>query len=89
MKKLRPTSQFKRDFKKYRHNPEKVEAFKKVADMLINETPLPAEYKAHYLKGEYKGCLECHIDSDYLLVWIDGDVIDLVRIGSHSELFKK
>jgi len=89
MKKLHPTSQFKRDFKKYRRNPVKVAAFKKVANMLINETPLPAEYKQHYLKGDYKGCLECHIDNDYLLVWIDGDIIDLVRIGSHAELFKK
>lgn len=89
MKKLHPTSQFKKDFKKYQRNPAKVEAFKKVANMLITETPLPAKYKRHYLKGDYKGCLECHIEDDYLLVWIDGDIIDLVRIGSHSELFKK
>lgn len=29
MKKLHPTSQFKRDFKKYKHNPSKVAAFEK------------------------------------------------------------
>ena len=39
------------------------------------------------LKGQYKGCMECHIGNDFLLIWIDGDIIDLVRIGSHSELF--
>lgn len=89
MKKLHPTSQFKKDFKKYRHNPTKVAAFEKVANMLIHERPLHAKYKQHYLKGEYRGCLECHIEDDFLLVWIDGDIIDLVRIGSHSELFKK
>lgn len=89
MKKLHPTSQFKKDFKKYRHFPTKVAAFEKVANMLINEKPLPAKYKPHCLKGDYKGCMECHIEDDYLLVWIDGDIIDLVRIGSHSELFKK
>lgn len=39
------------------------------------------------LKGQYKGCMECHIEGDYLLIWADGDVIDLLRIGTHSELF--
>ena len=41
MKKLHPTSQFKRDFKKYKHNPSKVAAFEEIAEMLINETPIP------------------------------------------------
>lgn len=89
MKRLHPTSQFKKDFKRYRHNTTKVEAFKEVANILIHEKQLPAKYKPHYLKGDYKGCLECHIEDDFLLIWIDGDIIDLVRIGSHSELFKK
>ena len=32
---------------------------------------------------------ECHVENDFLLVWIDDDsnVIDIVRIGTHSELF--
>ena len=34
MKKLHPTSQFKRDFKKYKHNPSKVAAFEKIAECL-------------------------------------------------------
>lgn len=87
MKKLHPTSQFKRDFKMYKHNPSKVAAFKEIAEMLINEIPIPDSYKPHFLKGKYKGCMECHIEDDYLLIWIDGDIIDLIRIGSHSELF--
>ena len=87
MKKLHPTSQFKRDFKKFKNNPAKVTAFEIIAEMLMNETPIPPLYKPHFLKGNYKGCMECHIEDDYLLIWIDGDIIDLVRIGSHSELF--
>ncbi len=87
MKKLHPTSQFKKDFRKYKKNPTKVAAFETIAEMLINEIPIPAIYKPHFLKGDYKGCMECHIEDDYLLIWIDGDIIDLLRIGSHSELF--
>ena len=34
--------------------------------------------------------MECHIEGDFLLIWYDEeeDIITLLRIGSHSELFK-
>ena len=90
MKKLQPTTQYKKDYKKYKNNPKKVEALKEVLKMLMNEQAIPAEYKPHMLLGEYKGCMECHIEGDFLLIWIDEetDTIELVRLGSHSELFK-
>ena len=46
---------------------ETVEVFR----MLENEIELPPEYKAHKLIGNYKGCLECHVEGDFLLIWID------------------
>ena len=61
-----------------------------VLRMLENEESLPTELKAHFLKGEYKDCLECHIEGDFLLIWFDksNEIIELLRLGSHSELFK-
>lgn len=88
-KKLHPTNQFKKDFKRIEKYPEKVAAFEYIANLLIEDLPIPQEYRPHSLKGQYKGCMECHIEGDFLLIWIDGDIIDLLRIGSHSELFKK
>ena len=90
MKKLQPTTQYKKDYKKYRNNPKKVEALKEVLKRLMSEQPIPAAYKPHMLLGEYKGCMECHIEGDFLLIWIDEetDIIELVRLGCHSELFK-
>lgn len=43
------------------------------------------------LKNDYAGCMECHIQGDFLLIWIDRTTndIDLLRLGSHSELFGK
>jgi mRNA interferase YafQ len=40
--------------------------------------------------GEYKDCMECHIESDTLLIWIDENtnIVKLIRLGTHSELFK-
>jgi len=51
---------------------------------------IPAEYRPHFLSGKYRGFMECHVEGDLLLIWLNeaGDVIDLVRFGTHSELFK-
>ena len=42
------------------------------------------------LTGNYAGHMECHIEGDFLLIWFDpnSDEISLVRLGSHSELFR-
>ena len=89
MKKLQPTTQYKKDLKKYKNETKKLNALKAVLEMLRDELPIPAEYRPHMLSGVYKGCLECHIQGDFLLIWIDEkrDIIELVRLGSHSELF--
>lgn len=91
MKTLFLSSKFKKDYKRYKRYPEKVEALKEVLKLLREEKPIPSDYKPHPLKGQYKGCMECHIEDDYLLIWLDPktDIIELVRLGSHSELFGK
>ena len=90
MKKLFPSGQYKKDYKRYRHNEKKKAALQVVLNMLANEQPIPSEYQPHILHGVYKGCMECHIQGDFLLIWIDPntDIIELVRLGSHSELFR-
>jgi len=90
MKKIFPSGQYKKDYKRYRNQPHKIVALAKIIDMLANDQPIPAEYLPHRLHGQYKGCMECHIGGDFLLIWIDetNDIIELVRLGSHSELFE-
>ena len=90
MKRLKPSSQFKKDYKKYRNNPQKVAKLFRILELLKNEQPIPQENRPHLLKGKYAGYIECHIEGDFLLIWFDpnSDIIDLVRLGSHSELFK-
>lgn len=62
-----------------------------VLNMLQSEIPIPPEYDPHMLTGNYAGYMECHIEGDFLLIWFDreADQIDLVRLGSHSELFRQ
>lgn len=90
MKALRYTRQFKKDLKRILNRPKKLEELRVVLDMLRNEIVLPAKYRQHSLKGEYSGCFECHIEGDFLLVWYDEeiDTLALLRLGSHSELFR-
>lgn len=90
MKELRFTRQFKKDLKRFLNQPRKLAELNEVLDMLKREIELPPQYKAHKLNGYYAGCMECHIEGDFLLVWYDEehDVIAVYRLGSHSELFK-
>lgn len=90
MKDLRITSQFKKDLKRYQNQPKKIEKLKIVLGFLQQEITIPPEYKPHRLLGNYKDCMECHIESDTLLIWIDenSNVIKLLRLGTHSELFR-
>lgn len=91
MKKLHPSTQYKKDYKRFRNNPNKIAKLMAVLNMLQAEVPIPAEYSPHMLTGNYAGHMECHIEVDFLLIWFDPetDQIDLVRLGSHSELFRK
>ena len=91
MKELRYTSQFKKDLKRFLNKPKKLKALNDILDMLRKDIPLPEKYRQHALHGNYAGCLECHIDGDFLLIWFDevNNTIALFRLGSHSDLFKK
>ena len=90
MKEIKATKSFKKDLKRFANQPKKLhELYVFVDKYLRTGEPIPAKYRAHMLHGDYAGHMECHIESDYLLIWIDEtmDVIKLIRLGSHSELF--
>jgi len=59
--------------------------------MLANGETLEEKYKDHFLSGNYKGCRECHVKPDLLLIYkIDHGEVELVLVeaGSHAKLFK-
>ena len=89
MKTIRKTTQFKKDFKKIKNNTNKINALLEIVRKLANGETIPAEFDPHPLTGSYKNHMECHIESDFLLIWFDknADEVKLVRLGSHSELF--
>jgi len=88
MKEIRMSSQFKKDFKRYKNDSEKIKALYDVVGYLERGEQIPSTYKPHMLKGELKGIMECHIESNYLLLWLDEttNVVRLLRLGTHSEV---
>ncbi len=85
------TTQFKKDLKLAKRQGKNIDKLFNVIEELANGNPLDAKYRDHDLSGNYKGCRECHIEPDWLLIYeIFDDVLVLMlyRAGSHSELFK-
>ncbi|WP_299670205.1 type II toxin-antitoxin system YafQ family toxin [uncultured Polaribacter sp.] len=91
---LKESTQFKKDLKKLAKKSKfDLELTFQVLEILqiSGAKGVPLEMKPHKLKGNYKNNWECHIKPDLLIIWfqIEEDyTIKLVRIGSHSELFK-
>jgi mRNA interferase YafQ len=84
------TTQFKKDLKAIRKRGYDMSLIGRVVDMLAAGQELPEKYKDHSLVGNYAGCRECHITSDWLLVYEvanDELILYLTRTGTHSDLF--
>ena len=43
MKNLQPTTQYRKDLKRYRHHPKMLDALNGILKLLQNEQPIPAE----------------------------------------------
>ena len=83
---VRFTTQFKKDLKLAKKQGKDTEKLFDVIGKLANGEVLDEKYRDH----NYKGCRECHVDPDWLLIYeIDNGILVLMlyRIGSHSELF--
>lgn len=90
MKEIKAAKSFKKDLKRFANQPKKLRKLYDFVDKYLRTgEPIPAKYRAHMLLGEYAGYMECHIEGDYLLIWFDesSDIVKLIRLGSHSELF--
>jgi mRNA interferase YafQ len=87
---VRPTSQFKKDLKTAEKRGYLIPLLTEVIKKLASGESLDAKYNDHPLKGDYIGCRECHITSDWLLIYEIAErtlFLYLTRTGTHSDLF--
>ena len=90
MYKIRPSTKFQKDLKKVQKRGYDISLLTTVLNILANGESLPQKYKDHNLSGNYKGCRECHITPDWLLIYeiLDDELIlYLTRTGTQSDLF--
>jgi len=84
------TNQFKKDIRRGQKQGRDIEQFKLMARILLSGAPLDPIFRDHKLVGSYKGRRECHVESDWLLIYkIEDDRMILERIGSHADLFSE
>ena len=80
---------FTKDLKKAQLKPTNRAKLYLYISLLLNNEELPSEAKDHYLTGEWKDTKEFHISGDLLVIYmIDENTLQLLRIGTHSQLFK-
>jgi len=82
-------SQFKKDVKLAARRGKDLAKLKVVLDLLIDGTPLPAQLHDHSLRGEWHGSRDCHVESDWVLIYTTaGNHVRFERTGTHSDLFE-
>jgi len=92
MRRIERTSAFRRDFKREkrgRHRSELETVLTFAVSLLVDDKPVPERNRDHALSGNWSDHRECHLKPDLLLIYRkpDLEVLQLVRLGSHSELF--
>ena len=82
------TKQFEKDLKRSQRRNKRMEKFKLVAETLIAGDELDSIHRDHKLIGNFVGRRECHLESDWLLIYkLEEDKIIFERMGSHADLF--
>jgi mRNA interferase YafQ len=93
MRTIERTTAFRRDFKRekrgqYRRDLDPLVV--SIVSLLADDNPLPEKHHDHQLGGEWRDHRECHVKPDLLLIYRkpNPEILQLVRLGSHSELFR-
>ena len=88
---IKNTTQFKKDYKLAKRRGLDIDLLKNIITKLANGEPLDSKHKDHSLSGNWLGHRECHIQSDWLLIYRYEDdflILTLARTGTHSDLFQ-
>jgi len=91
MRRIEPTNAFKRDFRRVKASPKHRDIetlLPEILKLLVEDFPIPTKHQDHPLTGDWKDHRDCHIKPDLVLIYRKPNIetLQLVRMGSHSEL---
>lgn len=83
---------FKKQYKKILKQGKDISKLQYILEVLASGEKLDSKYRDHNLYDNkyFKGCRECHIEPDWLLIYkiVNEELIlYLIETGSHSDLF--
>lgn len=84
------SGKFKKGYKLAKKRGLDISLLEEIIDKLRRGIPLEEKHHDHELKGKYKGFRECHIQPDWLLIYLlENDVLTLTLVdtGTHADLF--
>jgi mRNA interferase YafQ len=87
---LKRHKSFVRDMAKVKLSDSQFAKFISYLGLLKDNQELPKEAKNHKLNGEWKDFSEFHLGGDMLIIYLKNsdESITLVRMGTHSQLFR-
>ncbi len=92
MRTIKYTAKFKKDYKREEksghHRVTLDTILLSIIKLLAMDGALQSRYRDHQLSGDWKDHRDCHIKPDLILIYRKPDdvTLELVRLGSHSEL---
>lgn len=92
MRKVKYTSKFERDYKREKkaghHRTTLDHDLLAIVKLLAADIKLPLRNRDHSLIGDWQDHRDCHIKPDLVLIYRkpDNTSLELVRLGSHSQL---
>ncbi len=84
------TTAFKKGYKRARKRGLNLQLLDDVIAKLKAGHKLESEYRDHALHGNWEGFRECHIQPDWLLIYlIENDILTLTLTdtGTHADIF--
>lgn len=85
------TNRIKKQLKTLKKRGYDMNLFKEIVGMLLDGNPLPPKHRDHPLKGDKRGYRDCHILSDWVLIYkIDKGQLTLIlsETGTHSDILE-
>lgn len=87
---LKQTTQFKKDLRRMVKRGADMDLLDEVILLLRKREKLPEKCRDHSLSGDWAGYRDCHVSSDWLLIYMisdDGLILTVTRTGTHSDIF--
>jgi mRNA interferase YafQ len=81
--------QFDKDLRRLQKRGKKISKLWDVVEMIQHGRPLEFRHRLHKLTGDWADHWDCHIEPDWLLLYLVTDTeLILVRTGTHADLFE-